>query len=347
MSTSLHSGSTTSDVLIVGVGPAAVAAALTATANGLSAVLVARRPRKIKESHHLLQSFHPDVRCLMTEMQALHVLENSLASIFRSVTINDEEYSLSPETSDNGFHVHRSLFDDGLLALALDRGVHLIYSDTLRLISSQDRLLGLRLDDDKEVRARFTLDGSGSSRVLARTMRIRQRYYSPKLLVQTGVIREPGRDWTHRKTTFSPRPQGWQWTTPSFGGFMTWTALLLPKDRWNEELVALRERSEHGSVNSADASWRLSRPVAKPGMLLIGEAAGHLDPAWGRGVLSALSSGRRAISTILSITAEPAMEGWHEADYDQWFVNGFEDAAEILAQAYEERGIDMHIRSHF
>jgi hypothetical protein len=74
-------------------------------------------------------------------------------------------------------------------------------------------------------------------------------------------------------------------------------------------------------------------------MLVAGEAAGRLDPAWGKGIVNALESGIEAARTVLDSMATPHLAAWRYAEYDDWFVTRHEAACGELRSHYVRQGI--------
>jgi flavin-dependent dehydrogenase len=80
--------------------------------------------------------------------------------------------------------------------------------------------------------------------------------------------------------------------------------------------------------------------VARPGLLLVGDAAAQVDPAAGQGVLFALESGLRAAQVVAACSETPALTALHLARYDEWAMHEFERKTAALTAMYRDLGID-------
>jgi flavin-dependent dehydrogenase len=335
------------DVIVVGAGPAAVATALICVDAGLTTTLVAKCPRYEAGSSNqvkAIQSLHPGVESLLWDLDAIHALSRSSVATYQTMTMDKTPQPLSTYTYQHlrGHHINRHQFDEEMLNRARARGVDIRLGHTVAdLVNEGGRTVGITLQNGEILRARWFIDGSGRSRAVAKHLQIAQRFYSLPLVVQTGVLKQVEARGYPRATQFIPVPNGWLWLTPTIDGFFTWTALSQRETRHMAGIHDLIIRSERGSVLVADASWRLSRPLIAPGVLLVGEAAGHLDPAWGQGVLNALKSGIMAGKAVIQGARNPALESWYHACYDEWFEHEFERGAANLKWAYDVQKIDL------
>jgi flavin-dependent dehydrogenase len=76
------------------------------------------------------------------------------------------------------------------------------------------------------------------------------------------------------------------------------------------------------------------RPLAKPGCLVVGDAAAVLDPASGQGVFFALHSGMTAARVIFECINQPQLEALHLALYDDWGMREFQHKVDGLRELY-------------
>lgn len=335
-----------SDVLVVGAGPAGLAAAIQCAAHGLVTRVVARSPHG--PNHALpLQSLHPRVELLLHGLDSMAALDGATVSRFSGISTGAHEAALSPcpDMPLFGFHVDRARFDALLLARAIALGVKMDGHDIVNgVLEEHGRFAGVSTRSGRHWRARWCIDASGYARAVGTRLCAGSRACSAPLTVVSGVIAVPDRQ--HGATRFVPHAEGWHWFTSSTDGHLTWTALQARSGSRQPDTTALIARSVPGSVQRADGSWRLTRPLASRGVLIAGDAAGRLDPAAGRGVVDALESGQMAAQAVIDSCLDPGLAAFFQADYDAWFVERFEANAQSLRDFYQLHGIGLprHIR---
>ena len=329
------------DVVIAGAGPAGIAAAITCLQGGLQPYVVTRPPRPVGAQHSPMQSLHPKARPLLGQLGAASVLDACTEALFDRICSGSATHTFSAygPLSVFGYHVNREKFDQGLLNIAMQAGIPVHFDAVSEAIVDDGHVVGVRTSSGVELPARVVIDATGYARVLARRLGHGSKPCSPALVVHTGLI-DAGAPFPMRGATrFEGRTDGWSWFATASSGALTWTSLHVRCARHDATTEELARRSVPGSVRTFDASWKLTRPLAARGMLVAGEAAGRLDPAWGQGIVNALESGIAVARTVLDSAASPGLAAWLCADYDAWFVARHEEACDELSGYYSRQGI--------
>lgn len=324
------------DVIIIGSGPAGVAAAVTCANQGLQTMIVT----KFKKEDHALrasESVHPGVSSLLKKINAGDCIEQSTRGLYEGIQ-NGENYS--PLGSDengkwHGSHIDRNIFDDRLLKAAQQQGVSIATESVAEFLFENERVTGIKTSLGKIYTAKYIIDASGRKRIAGKKLKFKERFLSPPLVAWTGVstgVDDPG--FSKPIAQFIPSENGWTWLAPENDGRCSWTKLSLkgkpitpPHELSNFELA--------GNVQVFNVRWRLFRPVCSEGIILCGDAAGILDPAAGQGILNALLSGIYAGQAAIACVRQPELQAFHLAQYDDWFLDQFLEKAEHLRHYYE------------
>lgn len=337
-----------SEVLILGGGPAAVAAAITCRRAGLATRLVTKdhapdpHPRAARGAcSRVLESMHPGVEVLLEQLGARKALQAAGVATYESIVTGGVESRLSPEESQtwHGTHVRRSMFDRALLDCARACGVDvLLGSRVVGMVTEGQRVAGARTSDGAALRARWTIDATGRRGTLGKLLGCERWLMSPPLTAWTGV--GPSSAWPGGvgSPSFIPEPHGWTWLTQAIDDEVTWTRLTPTRARPPSALPDHSARLGE-VVRASNVQWRVFRPLVRPGALLAGDAGGVLDPACGQGVLNALYSGIVAASSVVQSANDGLGESWYMAAYDQWFMERFETMAGALRAWYDKLGI--------
>lgn len=230
------------------------------------------------------------------------------------------ERGLGPDYAQT-FQVERSRFDHVLLQHAAESGCDVREGCLVTEARLDDTSVTLLYQDGitrHEVRARWLVDATGRDTFIGRQMNLPREPTQLAKRIATyahfkNVFRNEGRAAGH--ITVARVPDGWFWFIPldgektSVGYVQSVNALkrtgLKPEESFERiirdfpELRARLDGAERvGAFHvTSDYSYRFGQ-FAMPRCLMVGDAAGFVDPIFSSGVLMALKSGRMAAQLI-------------------------------------------------
>lgn len=235
----------------------------------------------------------------------------------------------------------------------------------------KDRAVGVRLahqdGETREIQARVVLDGSGRGTVLARQLGLVERdpvfrqasLYTHVRGARLGLGPEGG------DILIVGGPFGWFWLIPldantaSVGAVFPGQVLAQVRQSTNgdpqrglehlfEQLVAaspiVHERLAGSErilpvVATADFSYRC-RKLAGDGWMLVGDAAGFVDPVFSSGVMLALATGERAADlTLRGLAARGRLRRRDARRYERFARRGLERFRRFITAFYDPGGL--------
>ena len=333
------------DVIIVGGGPAGTTAALYAHRHGLRTLLIDKAgfPRD-KVCGDALSGKSVVVLRDLDLLDSVRGLDGTFIRrvIFSGPKHTDFELHLDNESSSNyktqGFVIPRRTFDNFLLTEA--KKITQVWDEysAVDLLMDNGQVVGIKgkpkNGPEKDIRAKLVFGADGPNSIVARKTGL----YHMDMEHTAVAIRcyyEGVKDLTdqielHYIKEINP---GYFWIFPA-GGDRANIGLALTKDDVKKEkknLVRLLEvviRSDHFRERFANAK-RLERPVGwnlplgsshrnnyGDGFLLLGDAAGLIDPFTGEGIGNAMVSGK--------VAAEIAAEAKESNDYTSNFLRQYD-----------------------
>lgn len=190
------------------------------------------------------------------------------------------------------------------------------------------RVVGLSCDAG-EVNAVWTIDATGRSRWLARQLGVNVRQRSIPLYARYGYAsvdaEHPSLPHLHCDSA------GWSWTAKVGPRRAHWLRMSVDGTMPRKTCfpLALQGKVETRTYG-ADVTWDAAAELTGPGWLLVGDAAGQLDPSSGHGVLRATMGGVMAAQAVVR-GATGAYTDWSREWYER-------DAAQMAAN-YREAGL--------
>lgn len=325
------------DVIVIGGGPGGATTATLLAKAGKSVLLVekCKFPR-----YHIGESLVPGVVPILAELDVLSEMEQYGFTDKFGITLiwgnQNERWSVGfdeagGESLGKAFQVVRSEFDYLLLQNARRKGVTVLEETAVRdVIFDGDRCTGITLRDmdgeDLTVSARYVVDASGQANLIGRKQHNIEVVDGLKnkavwAYYQNATVPE-GRD-AGNIIVENNISEGWLWMIPLHDGTHS-IGLVAPQESFKGyERGALLNKmlaeSEHIKGYLKDASrvsdyhshkdWSYScSQFQGPGYLMVGDAAGFVDPLFSTGVFLAMNSGSLAAKTIIAAMENPSEE---------------------------------------
>lgn len=316
------------DVLIIGGGPAASAAAIHAVTQGLTVCVFERElfPRERPG-----ETLPPGVEPLFKQLGVLDAIEAQ--SFVRHAGIytqweNDslvfKPYQPDDDTSANGWYgyqAYRPILDKILLDHAKTLGANVLMPSNVKDVIydvENKRVKGLVVNETR-YEADYVIDASGGWHFLARKLKIPVRSYSKLLYAAYGYFSGEIQGCDGVPTLVADQ-HGWTWTAMVMKGLHQWTRVTFDKrpPKKGDIPESYKHLVQKGRTKSADVTWRMVDAPAGNGYFTVGDAAVLLDPASSHGVLRALMSGIKAADLIANVHNNICDDGVAIQEYNRW-----------------------------
>lgn len=316
-------------VAVIGGGPAGSAAAIVCASAGLPVAMIVRRQagRAVP-----CESLHPGIVPLLMRLGA-NALEGAIRGRFGAIVSDGRRTPFGSDENGawQGFHVDRARFDDALLRHARTLGVTVLENERAASIEigADRRVAAVGLASGKQLKARWTVDASGQRQWLSHALGNRIKTLSEQLTATRGEV-EAASAFETSDAQFCSLADGWTWVAPLDGRRAVWTRLCRRGARPTALPSALSAARTVLPPVGRDVTWRMARPVAGAGYVVVGEAGVSLDPSFGQGVIAAILSGMAGAQTILEAERRPARAALALARFDDWCVQQAERAVSQL-----------------
>lgn len=351
------------DVLVVGGGPAGTTAAAKAARAGLRVLLLeaGAHPRA-----HVGESLLPGIIPILADIGALPAIE--AAGFGRKTGSTLWHWGRTPrwdlwfadsDAYDAAWLVERARFDAILFEHARSVGARCLERASVRAVAwAGDRAVGAHWTDaDGSTRftaAKIVVDASGQSALVGRHFGLREpiaglRHQAMWAHFEGALRLPPPRS---AQALFIATARQWWWMFPlsehrTSVGVVQLDAELRqgpPRPDFDAELAACDELTAVLGPDAVrvtpirserDWSYR-QREVAGPGWLLIGDAAGFIDPVLSTGVMLAMHSGWHAAVTAAAIVSGDDTA----ADRYQAHYRGMFDDLLRMVRFYYQQNLD-------
>ena len=304
------------DVVVIGDGPAACAAAITAARAGLDIVMLGRGRRSGSAPEYLS-----------------HASVTLLAALAPGLS-HEADIWLDPEAlPQSGRALMRDKFDQCFRIEAIETGTRYVSLAAGRVEPhvAQGRISGVRCGG-LSIASPVVIDASGSNGWLRRAMRLEESIGSPALWLERGLAaaspHAPENHWEIAQ-------QGWLWIKTT-GAQKIWTSLSTQREtavQWPDGMSPIGGRWRDCR------RWRCLQQAAGPGYFVCGDAAMQLDPATGDGFRFAVESGARAASMAAQLRRHPESSSLIEALYSDWIMQFYVSRTAALAECYANAGL--------
>lgn len=321
---------TTTDVAIVGAGPAGLAAGIWARELGLDCIVIERGggPRSSPG-----ETLHPGAGSILRQLGVHEVVEAASAIRHEGVLTawgGSERFSPYGDQQ-HGYQVMREDLGAILLDRLIERGGEVLLSTRAIGALSRDGVAEGVSTTAGDIRARVTVDASGASGWLRRSLDVGIREVSPPLIAQYGYRRGVLQD----DAAICGDAAGWAWTAQVKPDLVQWTTMAFAPGGLQGPPTAVLQMDPVGKTRSARVTWREATRMAGPGYFIVGDAAATVDPASSHGVLRALMSGMMAMHQAAALNGGDA-----DADgpmrYDAWMREWSARDMRELARTYAD-----------
>ena len=353
------SGALDVDVVVVGAGPAgsATAAALARAGRDVLLLEAARHPRPKACAEYASPRIVEELRAVGLTDAAWQADAQPVAGmrVIRGPQGADVAYEdhAGPRPA---WGLHRLAFDSALAAHAVESGARLQERNVVRGVELRDGVATVTLGTEEHIRARWVIGADGARSRVARSLGVERPVRAPRRL---GLVAhyEGSPDLAERGEMHVGRGL-YIGLAPLAGGRLN-VGMALPLDhargrgraeaRFEAAVASLPAVARRLAGRRRLTAIRGSGPIghrvsssAGPGWMLVGDAAGFVDPFSGEGIFRALRSARAAAEALAPGDAGAADRyraarrgAFASKDALTWLVQAMLAAPPLLAYALQ------------
>jgi flavin-dependent dehydrogenase len=371
--------STTTDVVVIGGGPAGATVSTLLAQKGHRVELFERDrfPR-----FHIGESMIPDTYFAIQRTGLLEKMKRSHFVKKYSVQFINQHGKLSepfyfwdnkPHESSQTWQVVRSEFDKLNLDHARENGVNVHEgARVLEVLFEGKRAVGVRVKPEdgheQEVRSKVVIDASGQSTLIIDRFGLRD--WDPKLKKAAlwtywkGAQRDTGRDEGATLVIQTKGKTGWFWYIPQHDDIVS-VGVVADHDylfkRGNKDMEAiyfeevakapgLQPRIQNATRCDIfriqkEYTYR-TKQGAGDGWVLVGDAFGFLDPLYSSGLLLAMTSGCMAADNIAEAFARNDFSEAQLRKWEQPFLKGVDRIRRLVCEYYDGLSFGRFVKKY-
>ncbi|OPZ44992.1 MAG: Digeranylgeranylglycerophospholipid reductase [Euryarchaeota archaeon ADurb.BinA087] len=321
------------DVIVVGAGPSGAMAAKICAEKGLNVIIIDK------------QSFPRDKPCgggvskkaldLINENLPPSIIENYVYG-FRLYSKNFDCIELKSKEF-VGITTDRSKFDSFLVDLAIKKGAKFLQNGKVVNIEFSDNNAICKLKNGDEIEGKIIIGADGAHGIVARKTNIRQNWKLDEIgigIEATISLENNSLNSFHKnylELYFLDIPHGYGWVFPksesiSIGVGYRYDRTIKPRDLFKKFCERI---SDYKSITFSADEFKVhiipaggfKRNITNNRVLLVGDAAGFIDPLTGEGIYYALKSGKIAAQTCYNAIQNGIFT-------EQYFYNSYQKKCE-------------------
>lgn len=314
------------NLIVIGAGVAGLSAAIAARRAGLEVTVLERGEVPPVQAGETL---HPGVQTIFKELGLINAVEKAtrIRPLGLEVVGHATEripYGGTAQAPWRGYQVNRNCLSDIMVTAASNLGASLKFGTRVCDIDATSDQVIVELEQER-LSASWCCDATGVAQLSSRKHSGTVSPISPTLVLRYRYDRKGSvcREWPRLVVS----DQGWNWEA------------MVDDDRFAiVELVRGRFKGpREPGWNYADGTWRLSDAPADGRVFKVGDAAGRVDPAAGKGILRSMMSAMMMVHLIKFSIAEALLPARISAHYSNWFRNWVANDAHELRQLLECR----------
>lgn len=309
-------GSMLTDTIIIGAGPAGLAAGIALRQAGANVKIleVARHP-----ANGPGETLHPGAEVIFNQLGIGDAIRAK--SLIRHMGIMIEHAGVETFQAYGqdwrGFQIRKGQITNAMCERFLALGGDLNFGCSATHYHRSNGLHRVR-QGNREIQARWLLDATGCAGWLDRQLPTAMIDHSPRIWLHYGYY-DAVRDSDF--PTLSVRPDCWRWEAPLGAGQTAWV-----EGRTN------RTRSGNSHAKIMDGTWKVSAQPAGDYVFRLGDAACRLDPRNGHGILRAMMSGIMAAHLIGGVENDTLTPDAAARSFNTWLQTWFEYDAQQLRE---------------